>query len=158
MSEFSSVLELAREVASEANRIKSGRKAEETAERVLNRVGETKVALQIVWKLKQVKAVKNVLFLTDRDWLLTQAMDNEFAPFRDARARIRGELRTAQDIAGIIVLQQKELAPLVDIIAGVKHDAKDNAVGIQSEIKGDTLEQLVKAAAELARKGPGGIK
>jgi hypothetical protein len=46
MSEFSSVLELAREMASEANRIKSGQKAEETAERVLNRVGETKVALQ----------------------------------------------------------------------------------------------------------------
>jgi superfamily II DNA or RNA helicase len=56
------------------------------------------VAFQIVWKLKQVRAVKNVLFITDRDWLLTQAMDNEFAPFRDARARIRGELRTAQDI------------------------------------------------------------
>ncbi len=60
--------------------------------------GKTKVAFQIVWKLKQVRAIKNVLFITDRDWLLTQAMDNEFAPFRDARARIRGELRTAQDI------------------------------------------------------------
>jgi type I restriction enzyme, R subunit len=60
--------------------------------------GKTKVVFQIVWKLKQVKAVKNVLFITDRDWLLTQAMDNEFAPFRDARARIRGELKTAQDI------------------------------------------------------------
>jgi hypothetical protein len=60
--------------------------------------GKTKVAFQVVWKLKQVKAVKNVLFVTDRDWLLTQAMDNEFAPFRDARARIRGELRTAQDV------------------------------------------------------------
>jgi type I site-specific restriction endonuclease len=60
--------------------------------------GKTKVAFQIVWKLKHVREVKNVLFITDRDWLLTQAMDNEFAPFRDARARIRGELRTAQDI------------------------------------------------------------
>lgn len=60
--------------------------------------GKTKVAFQIVWKLKQVKVVKNVLFLTDRDWLLTQAMDNEFAPFRNARARIRGEMRTAQDV------------------------------------------------------------
>jgi superfamily II DNA or RNA helicase len=60
--------------------------------------GKTKVAFQIVWKLKQVRSVKNVLFITDRDWLLTQAMDNEFAPFRDARARIRGELKTAQDV------------------------------------------------------------
>lgn len=46
MSESSSVLELAREVASEANRIKSGQGAELNAQRVLNRVGETKVALQ----------------------------------------------------------------------------------------------------------------
>jgi type I restriction enzyme R subunit len=60
--------------------------------------GKTKVAFQIVWKLKQARVVKNVLFITDRDWLLTQAMDNEFAPFREARARIRGELKTAQDI------------------------------------------------------------
>lgn len=60
--------------------------------------GKTKVAFQIVWKLKQARVVKNVLFITDRDWLLTQAMDNEFAPFREARARIRGERKTAQDI------------------------------------------------------------
>lgn len=60
--------------------------------------GKTKVAFQIVWKLKQARVVKNVLFITDRDWLLTQAMDNEFAPFREARARIRGELKTAQDV------------------------------------------------------------
>ena len=60
--------------------------------------GKTKVAFQIAWKLKRVRAVKNILFLTDRDYLLTQAMDNEFAPFRDARARIRGGLKTAQDV------------------------------------------------------------
>ena len=60
--------------------------------------GKTKVAFQIAWKLKRVRAVKNILFVTDRDYLLTQAMDNEFAPFRDARARIRGGLKTAQDV------------------------------------------------------------
>lgn len=53
MSEFSSVLELAREVASEANRIKRGRDAELNAERVMNRVGEITGALQ---KLEQAVA------------------------------------------------------------------------------------------------------
>jgi hypothetical protein len=46
VSEFSSVLELARETASEASRIKSNQQADENAERVLNRVSETRAALQ----------------------------------------------------------------------------------------------------------------
>jgi hypothetical protein len=46
MSEFSSVLELAREMADQASRIKSGQKAEETARRVQNRVIETEADLQ----------------------------------------------------------------------------------------------------------------
>lgn len=45
MSEFSSVLELAQEVTKEANRIKSGVKAEQDAARVLKRVDETTVVL-----------------------------------------------------------------------------------------------------------------
>lgn len=50
MSDFPSVLALAREMASESSRIKSGREAELNAERVLNRVTETQAALQ---KLEQ---------------------------------------------------------------------------------------------------------
>lgn len=60
--------------------------------------GKTYVAFQIVWKLKRTRSVSNVLFLTDRDFLLGQAMDNDFAPFGDARSRIRGEVETARDV------------------------------------------------------------
>ncbi len=60
--------------------------------------GKTKVAFQIVWKLRRAREVSKVLFLTDRDYLLSQAMDNEFAPFADARHRIQGEVATARDI------------------------------------------------------------
>lgn len=60
--------------------------------------GKTFVAFQIVWKLKQARAAGNVLFVTDRDFLLGQAMDNDFAPFGEARVRVRGEVRTARDI------------------------------------------------------------
>lgn len=52
----------------------------------------------MIWKLKHARAIRNVLYLTDRDWLLSQAMDNEFAPFGDARDRIRGEAKTSRDI------------------------------------------------------------
>lgn len=60
--------------------------------------GKTKVAFQIVWKLKRARAIGNVLFITDRDYLLGQAMDNEFAPFGDARHRIQGGTNTSRDI------------------------------------------------------------
>ena len=60
--------------------------------------GKTKIAFQLVWKLKKARAIRNVLYLTDRDWLLSQAMDNDFAPFGDARQRILGEAKTSRDI------------------------------------------------------------
>jgi len=60
--------------------------------------GKTHIAFQLLWKLKRERAVGNILFLTDRDFLLSQAMDNEFAPFGDGRHRIQGELSTAYDI------------------------------------------------------------
>ncbi len=60
--------------------------------------GKTQVAFQLLWKLKRERAVRNVLFLTDRDFLLSQAMDNEFAPFGDARYRIQGDASTAYDV------------------------------------------------------------
>ncbi len=60
--------------------------------------GKTKVAFQLLWKLKRSSAIRNVLFITDRDYLLSQAMDNEFAPFGDARTRILGEAKTSRDV------------------------------------------------------------
>jgi hypothetical protein len=66
------------------------------------------------------------------------------------------QLKMAQDIAGLVVLQEKSLAPAVDILNSIKHEAKDNVIGIKSEIKGDTLEKLVKGIAEFAAKN--GIK
>ena len=78
---------------------------------------------------------------------------------KDLNGKIGEQLKMAQGIVELIVLQQKELAPAVDIIAGIKHDAKDNAIAITSEIKGDTLQKLAKAVADLAAKqGAGGIK
>jgi hypothetical protein len=60
--------------------------------------GKTKIAFQLIWKLKRTRAIRNVLYLTDRDWLLSQAMDNEFAPFGDARQHILGVASTSRDI------------------------------------------------------------
>src|SRR5207237_966949 len=47
---------------------------------------------------KQARAIKRLLFVTDRDFLLGQAMDNEFNPFGLARKRIQGEAVTSRNI------------------------------------------------------------
>ena len=60
--------------------------------------GKTLIAFEIVWKLRRAGVIGNVLFLTDRDYLLGQAMDNAFTPFGQARARIRGDVNTSRDI------------------------------------------------------------
>lgn len=60
--------------------------------------GKTKVAFQLAWKLKRSLAIRRILFLTDRDYLLSQAMDNEFDPFGDGRHRIQGEISTSRDM------------------------------------------------------------
>jgi hypothetical protein len=58
MSGFSSVLELAQTVTEEANRINEGTKAEQDADRVLNRVNET---IPILGRLTQVLSAVNGL-------------------------------------------------------------------------------------------------
>ncbi|HKI38436.1 MAG TPA: hypothetical protein VKA46_41690 [Gemmataceae bacterium] len=74
---------------------------------------------------------------------------------KDLNEKIGEQLKMVTDIAGLLVLQQKEFAPAIDILNGIKHEAKDGTIGIKSEIKGDTLEKLVKGLAELAAKNSG---
>ena len=66
------------------------------------------------------------------------------------------QLKMARDLVGLVTLQEKGLAPILDIIDGIKHDAKDGNVAIRSDIKGETLQKVVKALAEVAAK-QGGI-
>ncbi|HEY0753731.1 MAG TPA: DEAD/DEAH box helicase family protein [Ktedonobacteraceae bacterium] len=60
--------------------------------------GKTRVAFQLLWKLKQSNAVRKVLFLADRGYLLDQAIGNDFAPFKDAIWRGLGESKASRDI------------------------------------------------------------
>ncbi len=69
---------------------------------------------------------------------------------------IKEQLSIAKDIVGLLVLNQKEFAPAIDILNGVKLEAKDASLGIKSDIKGETLEKLMRAANDLINKG--GIK
>jgi len=65
--------------------------------------GKTKIAFQIARKVWRYYKDENgnspkILFITDRDRLLKQAMNNDFEPFGKARHRIIGKKETAYDM------------------------------------------------------------
>ena len=51
--------------------------------------GKTFTAFQIIWRLWKSKAKKRILFLADRDILISQTMTNDFKPFGAAMTRIQ---------------------------------------------------------------------
>jgi len=72
---------------------------------------------------------------------------------KELNEAIGDQLKQAEGIVGFLVLQQKELAPLTGIITGIKHEVKDSTIVIKSDITGETLEKLAKAAVAMAKKG-----
>ena len=50
--------------------------------------GKTLVAFQIIWRLLAAKKVQRVLFLADRDVLVSQPMRDDFSPFGNKMTRI----------------------------------------------------------------------
>lgn len=50
--------------------------------------GKTLVAFQIIWRLLAAKKIRRVLFLADRDVLISQPMRDDFAPFGKKMFRI----------------------------------------------------------------------
>jgi type I restriction enzyme, R subunit len=51
--------------------------------------GKTFTAFQIIWRLWRSKTKKRILFLADRNILVTQTMTNDFKPFGSAMTRIQ---------------------------------------------------------------------
>ena len=54
--------------------------------------GKTYTAFQIMWKLWKAKKKKRILFLADRNILVDQSRNNDFAPFGEVMTKIRGRV------------------------------------------------------------------
>lgn len=52
--------------------------------------GKTYTAFQIIWRLWKARLKKRILFLTDRNALISQTKHNDFSPFKEAMTRIQG--------------------------------------------------------------------
>ncbi|EPF3189244.1 EcoAI/FtnUII family type I restriction enzme subunit R [Vibrio cholerae] len=50
--------------------------------------GKTYTAFQIIWRLRQAKAKKRILFLADRNILVDQTMQQDFAPFGEVMHKV----------------------------------------------------------------------
>jgi type I restriction enzyme R subunit len=51
--------------------------------------GKTYTAFQIIWRLRSAGLARRVLFLADRDILLTQTANNDFSPLRGVMQRVQ---------------------------------------------------------------------
>lgn len=51
--------------------------------------GKTYTAFQIVWRLRKAEAVRNVLYLADRNQLIDQTLVGDFTPFSQIQTKIR---------------------------------------------------------------------
>ena len=60
--------------------------------------GKTFVAMQIVWKLWKTRRKRRILYLADRNILVDQAKDRDFAPFGDAVHKIQRRLIKSREI------------------------------------------------------------
>lgn len=54
--------------------------------------GKTYTAFQIMWKLWKAKKKKRILFLADRNILVDQSRNNDFAPFGEVMTKIKGRV------------------------------------------------------------------
>jgi hypothetical protein len=113
------------------------------------------VALPAPADEKKIKSITGGITVTGDvkvDFTVT-ATDADAA--KEIDTAIDGQLQQVKALVDLAVLQQKELAPAAGLVAGIKHDAKDSTVGVKSDIKGETLEKLAKAVADLAAKTAG---
>jgi hypothetical protein len=61
-------------------------------------------------------------------------------------------LDEAQQLVGALADIRKDLAPLLEVVKGVKVAAKDNAVTIDSDISGDLLQALAKTLSTVLKR------
>jgi type I restriction enzyme, R subunit len=60
--------------------------------------GKTFVAFQIVWKLWKTRRRTRILYLADRNVLVDQAKDRDFAPLGDAATKIQGRVVKSREV------------------------------------------------------------
>lgn len=60
--------------------------------------GKTFVAFQIVWRLWQARRKTKILYLADRNVLVDQAKDRDFAPIGDAAIKLQGKAYKSREV------------------------------------------------------------
>jgi hypothetical protein len=92
--------------------------------------------------------------ITVNDGIKTQlvlaAKDSEAA--KAVNKKVGEGLDEAQQLVGALADLRKELAPLLDVVKGVKVAAKDKAVTIDSDISGELLQTLAKSLSSVLKR------
>ncbi len=112
--------------------------------------GEEPQAKEILEKLENITGG-----ITVSDGIKTQlvlaAKDAEAA--KAVNKKVGEGLDEAQQLVGALADLRKDLAPLLEVVKGIKVSSKDKAVTIDSDISGEALQALAKSlSAVLKRK------
>jgi hypothetical protein len=71
---------------------------------------------------------------------------------REIEEAIKEQMDTIKALAGAVTQQNQNLAPLMDILTGIKHGTQDKDVTVKTEIRGDVLEKLVQGLIKAAQQ------
>ncbi len=92
--------------------------------------------------LKTVTAAAGGITLTDGIKLEIVVSTKEAADARSLKEKVGEGLNTGLALLALAAMNQKELAPLLEIVKSIKTTSKDNMVTIKGEVTGETLQKL----------------
>jgi hypothetical protein len=92
--------------------------------------------------LKTVTAAAGGITLTDGIKLEVVVSTKEAADAKALKEKISEGINTGLALLALAAMNQKEIAPLVEVIKSIKPTTKDNTVTVKGEVSGEMLEKL----------------
>jgi hypothetical protein len=95
-------------------------------------------------ELAKIDNITGGLTLTDelKAEIIVAAKNNNDA--RDLGDKLRDGLNQAKAFAAILAQQNRQIAPLADLLGGVTVNSKDNAIAVRGRITKEMLEELMR--------------
>lgn len=92
--------------------------------------------------LPKISAAAGGFTLTDGIKMEFSLSTKQAADAKMLKEKIDEGLTTATVLIGLAVMQQKELAPLLEVVKSIKPTARDTTVTLKGEVSGETLNKL----------------
>ena len=113
------------------------------------------IAMVMTGAATQTEKIRNItggVTFTDNVKLDMAMATPDAGSAREIEEAIKEQMDTIKALAGAVTQQNQNLAPLMDILTGIKHGTQDKDVTVKTEIRGDVLEKLVQGLIKAAQQ------